>query len=290
MTRAEAALKQARTRELFVRWRNLRDQAARDALVEQFLPLARKLARMYAGAEPYDDLVQVASLGLVKAIDRYDPERQPTFSAFAVPTILGELKRYFRDCGWAVHVPRRVQEQALRVRDAEQHITAGTGRAPSVGQLAEYLELSVEEVLDGLEATAAHHALSVDAPISDGGGDGGRDVRTLAETVGEDDQGYDLVDAGLTVAAAVQQLRERDRMVILMHAGTEMTQKQIAARIGVSQMQISHILRDTRKQLRELIDPMPAPSDGAGDSRAQSRATPTDGIDRASSQLRATQG
>src|SRR5947209_9227687 len=124
------------TTELFERWQQHQDQRARAELVERFLPLARKLARRYAGArEPFEDLLQVASLGLVKAIDRFDPERGAAFSSFAVPTILGELKRYFRDLGWAVHVPRGAQERALKVEEAQQQLTAKTGRPPSVYDL-----------------------------------------------------------------------------------------------------------------------------------------------------------
>src|SRR5881227_1024667 len=138
--------------ELFDRWQHHGDQRAREELVWRFLPLARKLARRYSGArEPFEDLLQVASLGLVKAIDRYDSSRGTAFSSFAVPTILGELKRYFRDLGWSVHVPRGAQEQALKVEEAQQQLTSKTGRPPSVHELAEYLELSIEDVLDALE-------------------------------------------------------------------------------------------------------------------------------------------
>src|SRR6202035_4462309 len=152
-------------RELFIRWRKFDDQGAREELVERFLPLARNLARRYAGArEPFDDLLQVASLGLVKGVDRFDPARGTAFSSFAVPTILGELKRYFSDLGWSVHVPRGAQEMALRVEDAYQKLTVKHGRAPSVGVLAEYTELSIEDVLEGLETAAAHHSVSLDAP------------------------------------------------------------------------------------------------------------------------------
>src|SRR5690242_18616512 len=126
--------------ELFVRWQKHHDQRAREELVQRFLPLARKLARRYSGArEPFDDLLQVASLGLVKAIDRFDSTRGTAFSSFAVPTILGELKRYFRDLGWAVHVPRGAQELALKVEEAQQRLTAKSGRPPSVYDLAQFL-------------------------------------------------------------------------------------------------------------------------------------------------------
>src|SRR5437868_11675052 len=158
--------------ELFVRWQRHGDQRARSELVDRFLPLARKLARRYAGPrEPFEDLMQVASLGLVKAIDRFDPARGTAFSSFAVPTILGELKRYFRDLGWAVHVPRGAQELALKVEEAQQQLTAKTGRPPSVYDLAEFLELSIEDVLDALETAGAHHSTSLDAPREDGEGD-----------------------------------------------------------------------------------------------------------------------
>src|SRR5580693_6455993 len=155
--------------ELFTRWQEHGDRSARDELVTRFLPLARKLARRYAGArEPFEDLLQVASLGLVKAVDRFDADRGTAFSSFAVPTILGELKRYFRDLGWSVHVPRGAQERALKVQEAQERLTTRTGRPPSVADLAEYLELSLEDVLDALEAAAAHHSASLDAPREDG--------------------------------------------------------------------------------------------------------------------------
>src|ERR1700722_13707377 len=144
---------------LFVQWQQHGERAARDELVQRFLPLARKLARRYSGArEPFDDLLQVACLGLVKAIDRFDLTRGTAFSSFAVPTILGELKRYFRDLGWAVHVPRGAQERAVKVEEAQQQLSVRSGRAPTVPELAEYLELSIEEVLESLETARAHHA------------------------------------------------------------------------------------------------------------------------------------
>jgi len=149
--------------ELFVRWQRDGDRRAREELVERYMPLARRLARRYLGArEPLDDLVQVASLGLVKAIDRFDAGRGNAFTSFAVPTILGELKRYFRDRGWSVHVPRGAQERALKVEETQRQLITRTGRAPTIHELAAYMELSLEEVLDALEAAAAHHATSLD--------------------------------------------------------------------------------------------------------------------------------
>src|SRR5690348_12352207 len=236
---------------LFVRWQEHHDQRAREELVERFLPLARKLARRYSGArEPFDDLLQVASLGLVKAIDRFDPSRGTAFSSFAVPTILGELKRYFRDLGWAVHVPRGAQEQALKVEEAQQQLTARTGRPPSVHDIAQFLEMSVEDVLDALETSGAHHTVSLDTPREDGEGEAG----TLADAFGETDQRFEFVEASVSIAAAAKHLSARERRVLELRFVEDLTQTQIADVIGVSQMQVSRILRRALAQLRDLTE------------------------------------
>jgi len=235
--------------ELFLRWQRHKDQAARDELVERFLPLARKLARRYTGAnEPFDDLFQVASYGLLKALDRFDPERGIAFSSFAVPTIVGELKRYFRDLGWSVHVPRGAQELALKIQQAQEKLTTSTGRSPTVHELAQYMELSIEQVLDGLEAAAAHHAASLDVPNDDSDGDAG----TLADTFGVEEAGFALVENSATVASALHLLSDRERHVLMLRFFEDRTQSEIAAVIGVSQMQISRILRRAIRRLTEL--------------------------------------
>src|SRR5205085_11108988 len=238
--------------ELFRRWQKSSDQRARDELVDRFMPLARNLARRYAGArEPFDDLLQVASLGLVKAIDRFDIERGAAFSSFAVPTILGELKRYFRDLGWSVHVPRGAQEQALKVQEAHERLTTKTGRPPTVNELAEYLELSVEDVLDALETAAAHHSTSLDAPREDrSSGESG----SLVDGFGEEDSRYELVDETVTISVAARKLSARERRVLALRFVNDMTQTQIAQEIGVSQMQVSRILRRALNRLRELTE------------------------------------
>lgn len=243
---------------LFVRWQESGDQRAREELVNRFLPLARNLARRYAGArEPFDDLLQVASLGLVKAIDRFDVDRGAAFSSFAVPTILGELKRYFRDLGWSVHVPRGAQEQALKVQEAHEQLTTKTGRPPTVPELAEYLELNVEDVLDGLETAAAHHSTSLDAPREDhSSGESG----SLVDVFGEEDHRYELVDETLTISVAARQLSARERRVLGLRFVEDMTQTQIAQEIGVSQMQVSRILRRALNRLRELTEAEEAPA------------------------------
>jgi RNA polymerase sigma-B factor len=235
--------------ELFVRWQKHGDQRAREELVERFLPLARKLARRYAGPrEPFEDLMQVASLGLVKAVDRFDTGRGTAFSSFAVPTILGELKRYFRDLGWSVHVPRGAQELALKVEEAQQQLTTKTGRPPSVQDLALYLEMSMEDVLDALETASAHHSTSLDAPREDGEEESG----SLADAFGEEDDRYELIDASVTIATAARQLSARERRVLVLRFVEDLTQTQIADQIGVSQMQVSRILRRALSRLREL--------------------------------------
>jgi RNA polymerase sigma-B factor len=234
--------------ELFVRWQQHQDQRAREELIDRFLPLARKLARRYAGPrEPFEDLMQVASLGLVKAVDRFDTGRGTAFSSFAVPTILGELKRYFRDLGWSVHVPRGAQELALKVEEAQQQLTTKTGRPPSVPDLAQYLEMSIEDVLDALETASAHHSTSLDAPRDDGEDESG----SLADAFGQEDDRFELVDARVTIATAARQLSARERRVLVLRFVEDMTQTQIAEQIGVSQMQVSRILRRALARLRD---------------------------------------
>ena len=170
------------SQELFERWRRDRNREARDELIARFLPLARKLARRYTqSSEPYDDLVQVASLGLVKAVERFDPDRGFAFTSFAVPTIVGELKRYFRDTGWAIHVDRGAQERARKINEARQAISARTGRPPRVDELAQYLELSEEEVLDGLQVAEAYGTVSLDAPL------GGEEDASRLDAIGDED-------------------------------------------------------------------------------------------------------
>jgi RNA polymerase sigma-B factor len=237
------------SRTLFERWQRDKDPRAREQLVERFLPLARKLAHRYRGAqEPYDDLLQVASLGLVKAVDRFDPDRGIAFSSFAVPTILGELKRYFRDLGWSVHVPRGAQDRARKVEDAEQKLATRRGRPPTVPELAEYLELSIEEVLDALETAGAHHAVSLDAPHSDEDGES----TTLATSFGQSDERYELIENRVTISTVARQLSMNEREVLQLRFFEDLTQTQIAERIGVSQMQVCRILRAALARMREL--------------------------------------
>jgi RNA polymerase sigma-B factor len=213
------------------------------------MPLARSLARRYdRSSEPYEDLMQVASLGLLKALDRFDPERGPSFASFAIPTILGEMRRYFRDSGWSLHVPRGDKERALKVRDAQETFANEHGHAPTVNQLAQYLELEPEAVIDALLAIQAYESLSLDAPRP-GGED---DAITYGDTVGDEDSRYELIELDSTIVSVLDRLPAREREILRMRFVEELTQTQIAARVGVSQMQVSRLLRRSLDQLRAL--------------------------------------
>lgn len=237
--------------ELFERWRVHRDREARDELISRFLPLARKLARRYAqSSEPYEDLVQVASLGLVKAVERFDPARGFAFSSFAVPTIVGELKRYFRDTAWAVHVDRGGQERSRRITDAQQRLSSRSGRIPTVAELAQYLELSQEEILDGLQTAEAYGAISLDAPIASDDDE----ESTRLESIGAEDHRLLRVDDQATLFAASRALPTHEREILYLRFGEDLTQSEIAERVGVSQMQVSRLLRRSLQRLRELTD------------------------------------
>src|SRR5947209_4969429 len=187
------------------------DRRARDELIRRFLPLARRLASRYAGRrEPVDDLVQIASVGLIKAVDRFDPGHGAAFTSFAVPTILGELRRYFRDLGWSLHVPRRMQDLVLKVERAERQLASASGRSPAVADIAAFLEVTIDEVLDALECAAAHHALSLEAPV----GSEEDNPETLADQVGAEDASYGRIEDQLSVTAATSELSARERRVL----------------------------------------------------------------------------
>ncbi len=223
------------------------DVAAKEELVERFMPLAKRLASRYrAGPEAQEDLQQVAYLGLVKAIERYDPDAGP-FMRFAVPTILGELKRHFRQTRWSVHLPRSLQERILDVSGAIDELSGTLGRSPAPADIAEATGLQLEEVLEAMDATTANNPMALDAPY---GGDDGSDV-TLAETVGDRDEGYELVELGATVAPAVRALPPRERRILHLRFVEDLTQVQIAERIGISQMHVSRLLRRALDSLQQ---------------------------------------
>jgi RNA polymerase sigma-B factor len=232
---------------LFMRYQRHGDMAAREDLVRRFLPLARRLARRYErGSEPFDDLVQVASVGLVKAIDRYETDHGANFSSYAVPTILGELKRHFRDSGWALHVPRGMQERVLQINEAVEHLSGELGHSPNPRQVAEKLNMPVEEVLEAMEAGAAYDTVSLDAPLRSSGDES----TTYADSVGEADGRFDLVEHSATLGRAMQALPERERMILYLRFAEGLTQVEIAERIGISQMHVSRLIRRALGRLR----------------------------------------
>lgn len=240
----------ATPRVLFVAWQRDGDKSAREQLLERHMPLARSLAHRYArSSEPFEDLLQVASVGLLQAIDRYDVDRGRPFEAFAVPTILGELRRHFRDAGWAAHVPRAAKERALEVRDAVDTLLTAHGRSPTVNQLAEYLELDVEQVLDAMAAMEAYQTYSLDAPRPSEDGTG---VITYVEALGNEDERLELVECDVTLCKALAEISQRDRLILRMRFVEELTQSQIAGRIGISQMQVSRLLRRSLDRLKVL--------------------------------------
>jgi RNA polymerase sigma-B factor len=235
--------------EMFERYKRTGDHDTRSALIQHFMPLARHLARRYdKRGEPLDDLVQVASLGLVKAVDRFDPERGLRFSSFAVPTILGELKRYFRDAGWALHVNRGMQERVLNVTQAMDALVAESGRSPTPQEISVFIDMTVEEVIEALNAGAAHDTASLDAPMS-AGEDG---LLTLADSFGEIDRRYDLVEHTASMSRVIRLLPRREQRILLLRFSRDLTQSEIAAELGISQMHVSRLIRHALEQLRAV--------------------------------------
>jgi RNA polymerase sigma-B factor len=227
-------------RQLLFRYHNDGDLLAREELVERFLPLARDLALRYTYTdEPFDDLLQVASLGLIKAIDRFEPSRGTKFTSYAAPTILGELKRHFRDKGWALHVPRDLQERTLAVSRETEALSKKLGRSPKVREVAQALGCSIEEVLEAQEAAASYEAASLDAPTA-------RDddeAAPLVDMMGTEDSAYELVESRDAIASTWKALPDVERKVIELRFMHDLTQREIGEQIGYSQMHVSRLLR-----------------------------------------------
>jgi RNA polymerase sigma-B factor len=237
--------------ELWRRFTDHRDQAARTELINLYMPLARRMASRYAGvSEPYDDLLQVASLGLLNAVDRFDSSREIPFAGFAKPTILGELKRYFRDKVWTVRVPRSVHDRMGEVEKATEKLTLEKGRPPSVEELAEHTGLEAVDVLEVLEAKHNRRPLSLDAPPV---GEDPEDA-SGAEWIGRPDGNFDLVEDRLAMESVLPVLGEREREVLRLRFDEELPQTEIALRIGCSQMHISRLLRRSLDKLRDAAE------------------------------------
>ena len=253
---AERGPRRLPERELFACYRGRGDLGARDELVARFLPLAKRLAQRYQrGAEPLDDLIQVASLGLLKAIERFDPDRGVAFSTFAVPTIAGELKRYFRDKSWALRVPRALQELTHRVDHTANRLVDELARTPTVAEVAGALGITPEQVLEAREAATAYRAESLDRPCGED-----QDAAPVVDTLGADEPGYLQAEQSATLEAMMSILSDREREVLRLRFAEDLTQSEIGHRIGVSQMHVSRLLRRAVTRLHEAEQPSETPA------------------------------
>lgn len=225
------------------------DERAREQVLVELMPLVRALAARYAGrGEALEDLVQVGSIGLIKAVDRFDIDRGVDISSYAVPTIVGEIKRHFRDKAWAMHVPRRLKELSVRLSRFLDQLTNELGRSPTIAELAHATGVDEEDVIDALDSTNAYSTRSLQAPFEDGGDD------YLAEKLGTEDTGFVEVEDEAVVAAGLAGLDERERRIVELRFYEEMTQSQIAAELGISQMHVSRLLRRALATMRGRID------------------------------------
>jgi len=225
-------------------FRRLPDPSARDELAEEFLPLAEYFARRFSGrGEPIEDLTQTASLGLLNAIDRFDPDRGVPFATYAAATIVGELKRHFRDRGWALRVPRNVQETAILVNRTMSSLWQDLGRAPTVPEIASAADIGEDDVLQALDALQAYTTDSLDAPTSDASS-------TAAESIGQEDVSFEISEEWLSLAPALRDLPERERMILYLRFFEGKTQTEIAEELGISQMHVSRLVSQSLEKLR----------------------------------------
>ena len=245
----------ARSAELFVLFRDEDSPAgsrttARDSLVHLHLPLVEHCARRFRNrGEPFEDLVQVGTIGLIKSIDRFDSDRGVEFSTYATPTIIGEIKRYFRDKGWAIRVPRRLQELRMQIGTTSAELTQSLGRSPTPRELAEAIGCTMEEIIEGIESSNAYSTLSLDA--SDDNDDGGS--ATILDALGVDDAGLEHVEIRESIKPLLDRLDPREKKILLLRFFKNMTQSQIADEIGVSQMHVSRLLNRTLEELRASL-------------------------------------
>jgi RNA polymerase sigma-B factor len=223
---------------LFERWRRRGDERARAELVQRHLPLVRQLARRYSyTSEPLDDLVQVGSVGLLNALSRYDPHVGSSFKAFAVPTILGELRRHFRDSAWSVHLPRSLQERTRAVQVAINGLQGTLGRSPTIAEIAERMQLTSEQVIEALDARMAYRVESLDAPVDPG------DERDQWRTQGEVDEGFENAERSAVLSRALKALPPRELALVRLRFHEDLSQSEIGRKLGISQMHVSRLLR-----------------------------------------------
>lgn len=248
----KAAWDKEKTHELFRKFKEEGDMDAREKLVMSHLNLVRFLANKFKNrGEPLDDLVQVGYLGLLKAIDRFDPSRGLEFTTFATPTIMGEIKRHFRDKGWSVRVPRRLQELSAKVNQTTDVLTRQLQRSPSVEEIAEHLDVSVDEVLEAMESSSAYSSVPLEAPS----GADSDDSPSVLDRYATEDNDLAFTDDRLVIEEALEGFSPREREVIELRFLKGMTQIEIAERLGISQVQVSRLLRRTLKKIQDKIDP-----------------------------------
>jgi RNA polymerase sigma-B factor len=227
-----------------------RRSSCREQLVRLHLPLVDHCARRFMNrGEPLDDLIQVGTIGLIKSVDRFDNDRGVEFSTYATPTILGEIKRYFRDKGWAIRVPRRLQELRMSISSVTGEMSQDLGRSPTPREIADKLDITVEEVMEGIESANAYSTLSLDA--GDNGDEGGGN--SMLDSLGEDDEALDHVEIRASIKPLIEQLPPREKRILLLRFFRGMTQSQIAEEIGVSQMHVSRLLNRTLAELRSSL-------------------------------------
>jgi RNA polymerase sigma-B factor len=247
-------------KRLFLAYQRTGGRRERDALIERFLPLARSLARRYRrGAEPLEDLEQVASLALLRAVEGFDASRDTAFSSYAVPSIVGAIKRHFRDCGWSIHVPRDLQELAVRVERVGEELSGPTGAAPTAAAIAAHAGVGVEDVLEAREAYLALRSVSLDQPRGSEGDGAGTLVDTLAAADSDIPRAFDRV----AVDSLLSELEPREQVIVRLYYHQDMTQAEIGRRLGISQMHVSRLLRQAIRRLAEAAgddEPRPLPA------------------------------
>ncbi len=249
--KGKLAWDKARTRELFSLYKDKGDEAARDELIMSHLNLVRFLASKFKNrGEPLDDLIQVGTIGLIKAIDRFDPSRGLEFTTYATPTILGEIKRHFRDKGWSIRVPRRLQELSAKVNQATDELTKELQRSPSTEEVAAKLGASVDEVLEAMESSGAYSSVPLEAGSSDE-----EDGPAIIDHYASVDENLAASDDRMVIEDTIRDFSPREREVIRMRFVEGLTQVEIARRLGVSQVQVSRLLRRTLKKVQDKIDP-----------------------------------
>lgn len=251
-TSGKSAWDKEKTRELFRRFKEEGDMDAREKLVMSHLNLVRFITNKFKNrGEPIDDLIQVGYLGLLKAIDRFDPSRGLEFTTFATPTIMGEIKRHFRDKGWSVRVPRRLQELSAKVNQATDTLTSQLQRSPTIAEIADYLDATVDEVLEAMESSSAYSSVSLEAPS----GADDDDTPSVIDRYATEDSDLAFTDDRIIIEEALASFSPRERDVIEMRFLKGMTQIEIAEKLGISQVQVSRLLRRTLKKIQDKIDP-----------------------------------